>query len=234
MANEILNSLKDILKDVAPNPQMDPAKIKVPVGVSESSGLSESWKETDLGTIARPQESQEVPDTDLADRLLEGSETPETESIESPLEGKMQSPETNRLEEIQEVSPYSDEINEYANSPEEIEHYKSKHLEESNVNGRTCLVHPDIDPDIKDSMGRTNVERMKSGLAPLDENGKPFELHHIGQEPDSPLAELKQEEHRGQGVYKTLHEKSESSVEHGSGWQKTTADHWRTRASDFE
>lgn len=234
MANEILNSLKDALKDVKPNPQMDPAKIKVPDGVSESSGLSESWKETDLGTITRPQESHEVPDKDLADKLFGGSEAPETEPIESPLEEGIQSQETNRMEEIQEVSPYSDEINEYANSPEEIEHYKSVGLEENEINGKPCLTHPDIDPDIKDSMGRTNVERMKSGLAPLDENGKPFELHHIGQEPDSPLAELKQEEHRGQGVYKTLHEKSESSVEHGSGWQKTTADHWRTRASDFE
>jgi hypothetical protein len=31
---------------------------------------------------------------------------------------------------------------------------------------------------------------MEQGLAPIAQNGETIQLHHIGQKPDSPLAEL--------------------------------------------
>lgn len=31
---------------------------------------------------------------------------------------------------------------------------------------------------------------MEKGLSPLDKDGQPYELHHIGQKMDAPLAEL--------------------------------------------
>lgn len=50
----------------------------------------------------------------------------------------------------------------------------------------------------KDDAGLTNLQRMRSGKAPLDpKTDRPYELHHIGQKADSPLAILTREEHRG-------------------------------------
>ena len=61
-------------------------------------------------------------------------------------------------------------------------------LVESTVNDRTVLKDTSINPDLIDEKGRTNLERMEKGLAPIDENGKPYNLHHIGQNADSLLA----------------------------------------------
>ncbi|UNF42752.1 HNH/ENDO VII family nuclease [Bartonella krasnovii] len=36
----------------------------------------------------------------------------------------------------------------------------------------------------------TNIERMKTGRAPLDADNIPVELHHMLQTPDGPLAEV--------------------------------------------
>jgi hypothetical protein len=44
-------------------------------------------------------------------------------------------------------------------------------------------------------MGRTNLDRMLQGLAPLDEHGISFELHHIGQNENATLAMLTQSQH---------------------------------------
>ena len=68
---------------------------------------------------------------------------------------------------------------------------KNAGLTLSKVNGRMALTQNidwDFIGDIED--GRTNAQRVIDGLAPLDQLGKPYELHHIGQMSDSPLAIL--------------------------------------------
>ncbi|HLL30836.1 MAG TPA: HNH/ENDO VII family nuclease, partial [Allosphingosinicella sp.] len=47
-----------------------------------------------------------------------------------------------------------------------------------------------IDPGIVDSRGRSNLQRMGRGLAPLGPDGKPVNLHHMTQRADSPIAEV--------------------------------------------
>lgn len=80
--------------------------------------------------------------------------------------------------------------------------------------------------------GRNNLARMKDGLAPLDLNDVPYELHHIGQKTDSPLAILTQQEHRGPGNDAILHDKSlASEVEHGNEWLKTKRAFWTELAA---
>ena len=91
-------------------------------------------------------------------------------------------------EKIAEKSNYSNEVNEKIRSVEELEVYQNEGLVESTVNDRTVLKDTSINPDLIDEKGRTNLERMEKGLAPIDENGKPYNLHHIGQNADSPLA----------------------------------------------
>lgn len=102
------------------------------------------------------------------------------------------------------------------------------------VNGKPALVRTDIDPDQKDSMGQTNLERMQSGRAPLDKEGKPIELHHVGQKQDSCLAELTRREHTGNGNDNILHNKTKESEINRDGFAKERAEHWKARAEDFE
>lgn len=139
-------------------------------------------------------------------------------------------------EKIKEKSNYSDKINEYITTEEELDIYKQEGLEESEINGRVVLKDNSIDPDLKDSEGRTNLERMEKGLAPLDENGKPYNLHHIGQKPDSPLAELKSSTHSKNDS--VLHDKSNKTEIHNSdsgvNWDKQRSDYWKARAEDIK
>lgn len=95
---------------------------------------------------------------------------------------------------IQKESKLPIDIIEQFHSMEEYNVFKEAGLTAKMVNGKTALIR-NIDLAIKDSKGRTNLERMKLGLAALDANGKPYELHHIGQEAEGALAILTQAEH---------------------------------------
>ena len=57
------------------------------------------------------------------------------------------------------------------------------------------MVRTDINLNRVDEYGRTNLERMLLGEAPLDSTGKTFELHHIGQKNNGSLAILTVKEH---------------------------------------
>ena len=131
---------------------------------------------------------------------------------------------------IKEETGWSDEIIDAISSMEEYEIYKKADLEEKEINGKKCLVRKDIDLERKDSMGRTNSERMEKGLPPLDKNGRPIELHHIGQKSDSPLAELTTSEHRGKGNDTVLHDKKKESEIDRDKFAEERSEHWKNRS----
>ena len=79
-------------------------------------------------------------------------------------------------------------------SVNEYEVYKKSNLKIMKINGNWAYVQ-NVDWNIKDSLGRTNAERVKKGFSPIDKNGVPLELHHIGQNPDAPLAILTNADH---------------------------------------
>lgn len=111
----------------------------------------------------------------------------------------------------------------------EKELYDRIGLEMQEVNGRDVLIRNDIDPELVDARGRTNLERMEKGLAPIDETGREIELHHIRQNPDGPLAELTSREHEGN--FKLLHPDLESpSAIDRTEFAKIRAEHWKERA----
>ncbi len=101
----------------------------------------------------------------------------------------------NEAAEIQKESKYPLEVIKQLHSKEEYEVFKAANLKPQMINGQTALIRSDIDLNFKDALGRTNLERMRNGLSPLDPSGVPYELHHIGQKADGTLTILTQAEH---------------------------------------
>ena len=132
---------------------------------------------------------------------------------------------------IKDEYGYSDEIIDEIRSMEEYEVYKEAGLQEVEINGKKCLVRSDIDWDQKDSMGRTNKERVEAGPSPLNKDRDTIELHHIGQKSDGSLAELTPNEHRGKDNNSVLHDtqKKESEIDR-SAFNSERVDHWKERA----
>lgn len=134
-----------------------------------------------------------------------------------------------RLEE----KGWTSEILDSINSEAEATIYENSALEPGRINGKDVLLRTDIDYDMKDIFGRTNLERMNLGLAPLDNDQKPVELHHIGQKQDSPLAELSRDEHRGKGNDNVLHNKLKESEINREDFNMERQDHWKARADQI-
>ena len=100
------------------------------------------------------------------------------------------------------------------------------------ISEKECLIRNDIGWNQKDAFGRTNKERAEQGLSPLNKDGKPIELHHIGQHADSPLAELTQEEHRGKGNDGILHNKNVNSEIDRTAFANERSQHWQARVNE--
>ena len=139
-------------------------------------------------------------------------------------------------EQIRRESPYSDRINDCLTSYDEFFYYCSLQLKEANVT-RVSLIR-EIDLDLFVTIkGKTNRELMHSGCSPFafDDKAGEIELHHIGQEIDSPFAELTREEHRLLGNYKLLHQNSESWRDDefkNNIYGKERYNYWKARANE--
>lgn len=135
-------------------------------------------------------------------------------------------------QEINEKSPYSEEVNNSIRSVNELDLYVKNGLNEESIGDRTILTNPNINPNQLDGMGRTNQERMEKGLAAIDSNGESYNLHHIGQKADSPLAELTNKEHKENDAI--LHDKTKPTEVHGenNNWDQERSSHWKSRASN--
>lgn len=63
--------------------------------------------------------------------------------------------------------------------------------------GRTVFKNDNIfNKESKDALGRTNCQRMQSGMAPIGHDGEPINLHHLQQENDGDIVEMLASEHR--------------------------------------
>ena len=140
----------------------------------------------------------------------------------------------NEKNRIGRQSKYSTDVNEYVSTTKELKVYQNENLEEDKINDRMILKNNDINLNFKDVKGRTNLDRMKKGLAPLDEDGRPYNLHHIGQKADSPLAELKDNVHKKNDA--VLHDKNIPTEVHGGdiNWDRERSNHWKARAKKIQ
>lgn len=91
-----------------------------------------------------------------------------------------------------------------------------------------------IDPNKVDMKGRSNLQRMEKGLAPLASDGNPVNLHHMTQRDVSSIAEVEQSFHQINS--KTIHI-NPNSVPSGidrKAFTKWRGDYWKNRALDFK
>ena len=181
----------------------------------EDQGKDVEWNEVREGEMK--QEQTECIDTEHLFPKLEGFEK----------------------EQVQRDTGWSDTVVDHIDTMEQYEDVLSKAgLEEKEVDGKTCLVK-EIDPNYQDpKTGKTNLERMENGRAPIDsQTGEKIELHHLGQDKDGPLAELCENSEHGDGHHKILHPQIEGSWRNEPGameaYDRERSDHWRERAKDY-
>ena len=186
----------------------------------------EKAKRIDTGVLNK--EAQNT--TFNPDLKLGTSELDNYSRIEGSQITKTELTDNERLK-IFEESGWSKELISSFRWKEEVEVYKDQKLKEKQVDGRQVLQRGDIDPNFKDEQGITNKERMENGKAPIVD-GKPVELHHIGQKQDSPFAELTSSVHKEN--YRNLHDvpPQPSQIDRKS-LAKEKADYWKKRAEDF-
>lgn len=142
---------------------------------------------------------------------------------------------------VKRLTGWSDEIVNAIRSEAEARIYMDAGLKDMVVNGRHALVQPDINPDYlmpewliringENWRGWSNSDLMGEGYPPHDQNGDPYELHHIGQLADSPLAELTWEQHHDKGNYAVLHTLDDYSDIDRSAFEREKASHWMARS----
>lgn len=144
----------------------------------------------------------------------------------------------NEAATIQRESKYPLDVIKQFKSMDQYEICKNAGLYPVTVNGKTSLVRA-IDLDYVDDFGRTNLQRMKEGLAAIDpDSGLPYELHHIGQKTDSTLAILTKAEHMQGGNNSIWHEFGSASKVHNAAnealWNRQRQTFWRQLATLLE
>lgn len=141
---------------------------------------------------------------------------------------------------IQQMTGWSDTIVNTIQSEAEARIYIGAGLKEALVNGKPALIQSRINPNYKmpewwikehgeNWRGWTNSDLMGEGYPPHDENGDPYELHHIGQLTESPLAELTWAQHREGENYAALHTTDDYSDIDRGAFKKEKAAHWMAR-----
>ena len=133
---------------------------------------------------------------------------------------------------ITKTSPFTQRINCFIHSVKELRVYKHSKLKETVIT-RPALIM-DIDLNYSTPTGETNAQRLAKGLAPYDvATGSVIDLHHIGQQYDSPFAELPHCVHNAPGISSLLHRAKTPSwrkdPELLKEYQKETTAYWKQR-----
>ncbi|MBT0716682.1 hypothetical protein HGT71_00050 [Rosenbergiella epipactidis] len=105
-----------------------------------------------------------------------------------------------------------------------------------NINGNKVYQRNDLfDPKYIDpKSGKTNLELMKIGRAPVGKDGKPVNLHHMLQKQDGPIAEVTQSFHKDNHSVIHINDNSVPSGINRTEFNKWRSDYWKQRANDFK
>jgi hypothetical protein len=100
------------------------------------------------------------------------------------------------------------------------------------VNGRKVAKRSDLfKPGSVDGLGRSNLDRMRQGQAPIGKDGFPIELHHMQQKNGGTILELSRTIHRKHSA--ELHRYTRKSEIDRIGFERWKKDYWKTRSEDF-
>jgi len=149
--------------------------------------------------------------------------------------------------ELQSRTGWSSDIVDFIDSVDEANIYIKAGLKEAKIGGKAALVRSDIawsayncrkaEGDFKDPEAwhdYNNADLIGEGYPPYDDLGYAYELHHIGQKPNSPFAELTYNEHRGEsGNFPILHHNFSESEIARDEFAKEKAQYWQDRFNLF-
>lgn len=128
---------------------------------------------------------------------------------------------------IQKESKWSLDAIKKIHSIDEYNIYKDANLVPTKLPDGEFVFLRQIDWTLTDAYGRTNIQRVAANLAPVDATGRPFELHHMGQKADSPLAILSWAEHHSSGNYSVLHYAEQGKDISDAAWTKQKQEIWK-------
>lgn len=141
------------------------------------------------------------------------------------------------LDDVRKNGPWSEKITLHIRTVEEANLYADAGLVEGEVGGKPALIQPNIDGNAKMNTEGwmkeyTNKDLAEIGYPPRDGSGKPIELHHIGQDKDSPLAELTPDQHRANGNNTILHTFEESRIDRNA-FNSERMEYWKNRSKSL-
>lgn len=213
---------------------------KIPVDVA--SGNLQNSKDLYVDKLSLDKSSINIHELDEEKKdMLQNDSTKETieqhtpessNAAESTFKEKLEGLTEQEKNKIKEKTGWSDKIVDAIRTKEEAQIYMDAGLVESEINGKPALLQPRIDGQACNEPkwpDWSNEELAEEGYPPRDKNGRPYELHHIGQNPDSPLAELTYEQHHSDGNFKVLHTFDESSIDRGQ-FNKERKEYWSERS----
>ena len=150
---------------------------------------------------------------------------------------------------IRESTGWSEIILDSISSIDEALIYMKAGLQEKTIGGRIALVRSDINwsdfsvkrntwlrnklSDYDKWAEYNNADLIGEEFPPRDYNGDPYELHHIGQQQDSPFAELTWAEHMGDGNNVILHKMGKDSEIDRAHFDKEKTLYWISRYQAF-
>lgn len=154
---------------------------------------------------------------------------------------------------IRQRTNWPEDVIRYINSMAEANIYIRAGLQARQIGGRWALCRTNIDwadfsirrntwlrtstqKPLKDYDHWTmynNADLIGEGFPPRDPNGDPYELHHIGQQQDSPFAELTWAEHMGDGNNTILHKIGKESVIDRLEFGHEKSNYWQMRYKAF-
>lgn len=156
---------------------------------------------------------------------------------------------TSNKQILKQRTNWPDEIIDSIASMEEAEIYINAKLKAARIGNRWALIRSDINwsdysvrrngwlknklADYSKWVDYNNADLIGEGFPPRDVNGDPYELHHIGQQQDSPFAELTWAEHMGEGNNTILHKTGKESEIDRQAFDREKSDYWKARFKAF-
>lgn len=208
-------------------------KLDVNINVSQSEviPLQENVANSGL-TEERSNNTNPIETAEKQSHVQENTEAQHSIEISKEIELRTERLTDEQKIEIKLKTGWSDAIIDSIRSMDEAQIYIDAGLQEGEVNGKLALLQSKIDGNACNEPkwpDWTNKALAEDGYPPRDEAGRPYELHHIGQNPESPLAELTYDQHHCNGNFTKLHTFDESSIDRQQ-FNKERKEYWETRS----